>query len=68
MLKDDPNQFGVDFTENLLGASTAPSGKGTILLPELEEQLDLPAQAQQHQCSGGTELVGSKGRYLRPFA
>ena len=58
MLDEQAEQLGIDFAQHSPGIARAPRIEHALLLPQLDQQLDLLAQAQQHQRFGQTEQLG----------
>jgi hypothetical protein len=49
MLNDHTHQLGIEFTENAPRFLGAPSGDLPLAFPELEQQLNLPAEAGKQE-------------------
>jgi hypothetical protein len=54
VLHQDADQLGIAFTKNTPGLLTARFVEVSIALPELEKQLNLPAQPRQNEYLGRT--------------
>ena len=69
MLQDHRQQFGVDLAQDAPGFVAAPLIQARILLPQFEEQLDLPASSQQGQGlregESGSWYIGHDQRPVR---
>ena len=67
MLQEQPNQFGIQFTQDSPGIGGAPFINPSVLLPQLIEQLHLPPLPQEHQCFLEAQQVsGSISEQHRP--
>lgn len=58
MVEDQTQELGVDFTHDAMGLSAAGAFQASVLLPEFEEEFDLPAQAQQDEGFGKGQEAG----------